>query len=114
MRLLRVLGMAAILMAALLAARDVWVWQQDGEPARIRPGVFDPLASGSVPVTLGELWFMAAPQAPNTAQAVVQRRLHPALWDDVILPVLLAPAFAVMVGFGALLYLTGRIFRRRR
>ncbi len=114
MRLFRILGVVLLLAAAVLTARDGWVWAQAEEPARIQPGVFDPLGSGSVPLTLGELWFMAAPQMPNTVQAVVQRRLHPALWDDAILPVLLAPAFAVTLGLGVLVYLIGRLFQGRR
>ena len=114
MRLIRIIGLAVALVAAGLGTRDLWAWQQAEPPPPIRPGVFDPLGSGSVPLTLGELWVMAAPQTPNTVQAVVQRRLHPALWDDVILPVLLAPAWAVALGLGAALSLLGRLGRRRR
>lgn len=44
---------------------------------------------------LGTLWHQSAGASLNLAQAVVQRYLHPALWTDVLVPVLMQPAAAV-------------------
>ena len=59
------------------------------------------LATGA-PV-LGELWFRLDSSSLNLTQAVVQRYLHPALWDDVLLPLLFQPTAAV-AGATALLF----------
>jgi hypothetical protein len=47
---------------------------------------------------LGELVFKVAPGALNLAQAIIQRYIHPKLWDPVIQTMLLwwaAPVFLV-------------------
>ena len=62
----------------------------------------------------GTFWYQKAPDQPNLVQAIVQRYLWPELWDDVIVPVLLWPAWrALIVGngfiaaFGIILVLIG-------
>ncbi|MGF1474840.1 MAG: hypothetical protein ACFB6S_04665 [Geminicoccaceae bacterium] len=40
---------------------------------------------------LGQWWFENSPESLNLTQAVVQRYLHPNLWDMVAVPVLLSP-----------------------
>jgi hypothetical protein len=57
---------------------------------------------------LGELIFKAAPGALNLAQAVIQRYVHPYLWDPVIVTVLLWWAAPVAFVPGALLVLLCR------
>ncbi|TVQ35279.1 MAG: hypothetical protein EA356_08320 [Geminicoccaceae bacterium] len=52
---------------------------------------------------LGELWFNLDPFSLNLTQAVVQRYLHPGLWDAVLLPVLFQPT-ALVTGLLALLF----------
>ncbi len=44
---------------------------------------------------LGELWFRVDPYSLNLTQAIVQRYIHPRLWDDVLLPVLFQPTVLV-------------------
>jgi hypothetical protein len=61
---------------------------------------------------LGGVIFDLAPPALNTLQAGVQRRLAPWVWDELVLPVLEAPAWAVPAALGLLLLLLG--LRRRR
>ena len=61
------------------------------------------------PIALGQLWFDLNRSSLNLVQAVVQRYLHPFLWDPIIVTVLLWWAFAVLMVLGALiLALSGR------
>ncbi len=71
--------------------------------------------SGSWPwITVGELWHRLHSSSLQLTQAVVQRYVHPALWDPVILTVLLWPAVLVLGLSGAALALLLRPRRRRR
>jgi hypothetical protein len=63
---------------------------------------------------LGELLFKVAPGALNLAQAVIQRYIHPYLWDPVIVTVLLWWAAPVFFVPGALLVLLCRRREGRR
>lgn len=66
-------------------------------------------------LALGELWFALDPGGVNLAQAVVQRYLHPALWDPAAVAVLRAPAWLVPLVLAlALLWLCRRRRVRRR
>ncbi len=61
------------------------------------------LEAGSwTPYALGEAWYAIHVPSLNLSQAVVQRYLHPTIWDPVIVTVLLWPASAVF-GLPALL-----------
>lgn len=53
--------------------------------------------AGSPGVNLGTLWNNGAPASLNLTQAVVQRYIHPAIWTDVLVPVLLMPAAGVFI-----------------
>jgi hypothetical protein len=76
-------------------AYDVWVF----------------LNSGAVRLTaLGQLWYWIHPGSLNLVQAVVERYIHPFLWDPVIINVLLAPAAVLFLAIGILFAL---VFRRR-
>ncbi len=46
-------------------------------------------------IAVGELWFELHPGSLNLSQAVVQRYLHPWLWEPAIVTVLRAPAWAL-------------------
>jgi hypothetical protein len=77
-------------------AYDVWVF----------------LDSGAVRLTaLGQLWYWLHPGSLNLSQAVIERYVHPFLWDPVIINVLLAPAALVFLAIGIAF---GLIFRRRK
>jgi hypothetical protein len=56
---------------------------------------------------LGAVLFRIDPGILNLAQAVVQRYLLPMLWDDVLLPVLEAPAFVAPAVLGSALSFFG-------
>ena len=44
----------------------------------------------------GQVWYHLHPASLNLTQAVVQRYIHPRLWDDVLLPLLQWPAYRVL------------------
>jgi len=65
------------------------------------------------PVRLGEIWYALDGGSLNLVQAVIERYIHPFLWQSIIFPLLYWPAWAVLTGFAvALAVLFGR--RRRR
>jgi hypothetical protein len=63
------------------------------------------------PQLLGQLWFQWDSASLNLTQAIIQRYLLPALWDPVIVTLLLWPAWVVFIVPGLLLLL---LCRRRR
>jgi hypothetical protein len=99
----RVIGWVLLLAGLVVLARDVIGW--------FDTGVF-------APIVLGQLWFDLAPGSLNLAQAVVQRYIHPALWDPVITSVLFLWASPFFLVLGLLLLLLtrrrGNGRRRRR
>src|ERR1700731_4100162 len=66
------------------------------------------------PIPLGQLWFDFSRSSLNLVQAVVQRYIHPFLWDPIIVTILLCWAFAVLMVFGLLILLLSRKRTRRR
>jgi len=64
---------------------------------------------------LGAVLFRYDPALLNTAQAVIQRYLLPALWDEAVLPLLERPSWVLPVALGVLLLvLHGLLVLRRR
>ena len=55
------------------------------------------------PIPAGELWFAAHVASLNLTQAMVQRYLHPFLWDPIIATVLRWPAWSLLGAPGAIL-----------
>ena len=95
----RILGWLLVLAALLIAASEIHAWLGQGSYHRF---------------AVGELWYKASPSSLNLFQAVVQRYIEPALWDAVVRPFLLVPAWAVLGVPGGLLLLLGRRHARRR
>ena len=91
----RVIGWIALLAGAAVLVRDLLVWIDTKHWA---------------PIALGQLWSQLNRSSLNLFQAVVQRYIHPFLWDPIIVSVLLSWAFAVLMVIGALLLI---VFRRR-
>lgn len=91
-------GLAWIFIALGLAvfARDIWVFLETG-------------VASMTPV--GQLWYSLHAASLNLVQAVVERYIHPFLWDPVIFSVLRLPASLLFLVVGIVLALT---FRRRR
>ena len=67
------------------------------------------LAQAAGAPRLGEVWFALDPFSLNLVQAVIQRYVHPAIWDNVAVPLLLTStalvALGVAVAFGLLAWL---------
>jgi hypothetical protein len=91
----RVIGWIALLAGAAVLVRDLLVWIDTKHWA---------------PIALGQLWYELNRSSLNLVQAVVQRYIHPFLWDPIIVSILLSWAFAVLMIFGVLLLV---VFRRR-
>lgn len=101
MTVLRLLGRLLLLLALVDVGLGVWVW----------------LAGHDVTKAAGETWFALHTESLNLAQAVIQRYLHPTLWDSIVVPILQRPFWeAVLLVFIALLVLGGllRLIGRRR
>lgn len=96
----RVLAWLFVALGLGVFAYDLWIF----------------LDSGAVRLTaLGQLWYWLDPGSLNLAQAVIQRYIHPALWDPVITSVLFlwASPFFLILGI-ALVWLFRRRGRRSR
>jgi hypothetical protein len=83
----RLIGWIFFLAGLAVLVRDVLVWINTGRWA---------------PIALGQLWFDLDRSSLNLVQAVVQRYIHPFLWDPIIVTVLLWWAFAVFMVLGVL------------
>ena len=67
------------------------------------------IAAGEIDFTLlGQTWYDLDRSSLNVAQAVVQRYVHPYLWDPVIQTILGWPTFAVALVLSLLFVLIGR------
>jgi|SRR5215472_1212944 len=91
----RLIGWVAFLAGAAVLVRDVLVWIDTKHWA---------------PIALGQLWYELNRSSLNLVQAVVQRYIHPLLWDPIIVSILLSWAFAVLMILGLLLL---ALFRKR-
>jgi hypothetical protein len=93
----RLIGWIVLLAGLSVLVRDGLVWIDTAHWA---------------PIALGQLWFDISPSSLNLVQAVVQRYIHPFLWDPIIVSVLLCWASAVFIALGLLiLVLSGRRLR---
>jgi len=54
-------------------------------------------------IAAGELWFKLHGPSLNFSQAVIQRYVHPALWDPGIVTLLKWPAWSLFGAIGAVL-----------
>ena len=84
-------------LALFLAGRDVVLW--------IDTGVLRP-------TPLGQVWYAIHPGSLNLVQAVIERYVHPFLWDPIIFGVLQWPA-AIDVAALALFVALARLALRR-
>ena len=91
----RLIGWIIFLAGLSVLVRDVLIWVDTKHWA---------------PIALGQLWFDLDRSSLNLVQAVVQRYIHPFLWDPIIVSILLSWAFAVLMLLAALLLV---LFRRR-
>jgi hypothetical protein len=92
----RLIGWIVFLAGGAVLVRDVLVWIDTGQ---------------WTPIALGQLWYELNRSSLNLIQAVIQRYIHPFLWDPIIVSILLCWAFAVLMVLGLLILV---IFGRRR
>ena len=79
----RIIVWGVLVVAMFLLGRDVVLW----------------LDGGRLKFTAtGQAWYWVDPGSLNLLQAVIERYVHPHLWDPVIFTVLEWPAFAVIGG----------------
>lgn len=72
------------------------------------------IADSAVVITpLGKEWYQFSPSGLNNAQALVQRHIHPLLWDPIIINILLLPSWMVFAVFAALLLWCGKVRQKR-
>jgi hypothetical protein len=95
----RWLGWGLVALGIVLAGRDAYAFLETGARAMM---------------PLGQLWYSLHPGSLNLTQAVVERYLHPFLWDPLIFSVLRLPAALVFLAPGVVLVLLCRKRKRRR
>ena len=69
----RILGVVFLVIAGLALVEEIIIWRDTGE---LRA------------VALGELWFKWHRGSLNFLQAIIQRYVHPAIWEPGIVTVL--------------------------
>jgi len=88
--ILRTISLLALIMAVITGVQDA-----------IRS-----VATSQIVITsLGSAWYSVSPDTLNLAQAVIQRKIHPYLWDPVMQWILLRPAWSVFLVLALLFYL---------
>jgi hypothetical protein len=92
----RLIGWMVFLAGAAVLVNDVTVW--------IDTKIWAPIA-------LGQLWYELDRSSLNVTQAVIQRYIHPFLWDPIIVSILLCWAFPVLMTLGLLILV---IFSRHK
>ncbi|MGI9508997.1 MAG: hypothetical protein ACR2QJ_06580 [Geminicoccaceae bacterium] len=65
-------------------------------------------------IPTGELWFRLHSYSLNLSQAVIQRYLHPGLWDPVIISLLQWPLWSILGAPGAVLAILFGPWLRKR
>ena len=95
---MRMLGMIALAIGVITAVLDVTRSIAD---------------SAMVMTSLGKEWYEFSPSGLNNAQALVQRHIHPYLWDPVIIKILLLPSWVVFAVLAALLLWCGQVREKR-
>ncbi|GAB5374616.1 MAG: hypothetical protein AcusKO_10780 [Acuticoccus sp.] len=96
---LRIIGYAAVIGAFAAGCWDVW---QSVDADRL------------VLTPFGSIWYELSPASLNLVQAAIQRHIHPALWDPVLIAFLNLPAFMALLILAALVLLVAQIIYRPR
>ncbi len=95
----RILGWLLLVLTCLAGGAEI--------VASLESGAWQPLA-------LGQVWYDLDRGSLNLMQAVVQRHLHPTIWDPGIIELLQWPAWLVSLIPAVFLLLLCRRKRRRR
>ena len=62
---------------------------------------------------LGSVWFAVHPSSLQAIQPIIQRYIHPIVWDPAIQWMLLQPSFVIFSVFGIALMITTRQKQRK-
>ena len=96
----RWLAWCLLALGLALAGRDIYLFLETGARSM---------------TALGQLWYSLHPGSLNLVQAVIERYVHPFLWDPIIFSILRLPAWLVFLAPGlVLLFVFRRRTRRRR
>ena len=95
----RLIGYLAVVGAIIAGGRDLWLSIE---------------ADRLVLTPLGALWYAVNPASLNVLQAGIQRGVHPALWDPVMISYLNLPAFMALLILAALTLLIAQLLYRPR
>ncbi len=98
MVIVRLVGVLLLLLALATFGHEVYSWAGAGDYRLI---------------SAGELWARAGANSLVGFQALIEKGIAPWLWSDIVLPVLLGPAWAIPLVPAVLLLLIGRRRRRR-
>ena len=91
--IVRVVGILLLLVALAVFGHEVWGAATGG---------------GYRLISGGELWFQFDGNSLVGFQALIEKKIVPWLWSDVVLPVLRGPAWAIPLVPAALLLVLGR------
>lgn len=95
----RVIGYLAVIGAIVAGGRDLWLSIE---------------ADRLVLTPLGAIWYGFNAASLNALQAGIQRAIHPALWDPVMIGYLNLPAFMALLILAALALLIAQLIYRPR
>ena len=98
MMILRLVGLAGLLVALAVFGHEVYRAIDDG---------------GYRLISGGELWFTFDGNSLVGFQALIEKNVAPWLWPDIVLPILRGPAWAIPLVPGFLLFVVARRRRRR-
>ncbi len=88
--ILRTISLLALIMAVITGVQDA----------------IKSVATSQVVITsLGSAWDSVSPDSIDLAQAVIERNIHPYLWDPIVQWILLQPAWAVFLVVALLFYI---------
>ena len=99
MIIVRIIGWALVVIAIGAVGHEGFSWLQSGS---YRTFAF------------GEMWAAIDRASLNLIQAGIQRHVSPLLWEQVVLRILLAPAWLVLAAPGAALVFSFRRYSYRR
>ena len=98
MLIIRLIGWIFVLAALIILLIELRFWLTSGEWHLI---------------PIGQLWYQLHSESLNIAQAVIQRYLHPYIWDPWILAILLTPSWPTFSAIGAVIIVLCRLTSRR-
>ncbi|MEC8622263.1 MAG: hypothetical protein VXY05_04015 [Pseudomonadota bacterium] len=94
MLIIRLIGWIFVLAALIVLLIELRFWLSSGEWELI---------------PIGQLWYQLHAESLNIAQAIIQRYLHPSVWDPWIVAILLTPGWPTFSTIGAVIIILCRV-----